>query len=397
MVSRVFTRMGTVLGESVPRGLSFGGIHPPNPPSLLDNKFERTDSVMHMREPASSDIPSRVDESIPATHLSLINIPPDRSLAPPLAPPLTPPAQEPQEALVILAPEPPPQPQKFPLPINRSLALLVLGGLVGSAVTLPFLGQSSTPTTASLELAQVPGELLYGLYVMDRAIGKEDMAVKMATSGSGLKPSALSAVPQTERPTPLFVDRFYIPAPGAGDASENNAPMMVVDRFYFSQPPGSGPARSAQGTAASPEEIAHLSFLEQYYPAGQLPGPANLAWQGPGAYPGGTVIVSDRLPVPVPPPTAAPGTVLVATEVPVLSTGTPPPQPVAPLPSYTLLGVFVTQGLSAALFQTEHNTYSVRLGETVGNSQWVLRSVQRDKAVLNKGNQTLTLSVGDMF
>jgi len=72
----------------------------------------------------------------------------------------------------------------------------------------------------------------------------------------------------------------------------------------------------------------------------------------------------------------------------------PPPPPTAPEhPNLTLVGTVAgeNEGVAVFLDPGTHDTVRLRTGE--GHSGWILQSVERSTAILQKGNQTETLAL----
>jgi hypothetical protein len=84
----------------------------------------------------------------------------------------------------------------------------------------------------------------------------------------------------------------------------------------------------------------------------------------------------------------------VVASVPVAAPRPPPPQPVLPQhPNLTLVGTVAGENESVAVFidATTRDTVRLRTGE--GHSGWILQSVERRAATLQKGDQTETLAL----
>ncbi len=77
------------------------------------------------------------------------------------------------------------------------------------------------------------------------------------------------------------------------------------------------------------------------------------------------------------------------------------PEPTKPttnkVVSHTLVGVVALNENSAALFKADGITYRTWLGEKVGNTDWILKSVSNQQVTIRNGPQTKTLVVGEIF
>lgn len=223
-----------------------------------------------------------------------------------------------------------------------------------------------------------------------------------------LIPSAEGAsfwVPTSEvRPFlhPIMVDRFYIPTAAGPDQTEASPLAMVVDRFYFSTQ--GVDAQGANAHSADPRGVDPQGVDANGNP---LIAVAHQVGGGPQAMGHGHPTEWPRLRVPLPPPphlqpligsqSAPPPNptpslpIASAPSAPV----TPPPLPAAKV--NRLIGVVRTGQFSAALVQTEHNAYAVRLGDRLSQSAWQLIEVQDNFVILADSNERITLHVGDMF
>jgi hypothetical protein len=71
----------------------------------------------------------------------------------------------------------------------------------------------------------------------------------------------------------------------------------------------------------------------------------------------------------------------------------PPSPPTVEHPNLTLVGTARSEGNSIAVFSIESSRETVRLGIRQGHMGWILNSVGRDSATLQKGTQTETLKL----
>jgi Tfp pilus assembly protein PilP len=68
-----------------------------------------------------------------------------------------------------------------------------------------------------------------------------------------------------------------------------------------------------------------------------------------------------------------------------------------PLVGYTLMGILNLGERSAVLFKVDGNHQRVWIGETVGNTGWILNSIEEQQAVLKRNGESKTLKIGDIF
>jgi hypothetical protein len=101
-----------------------------------------------------------------------------------------------------------------------------------------------------------------------------------------------------------------------------------------------------------------------------------------------TVPVSVVTPT-VPETVAPPSVTTVATNSNVVKT--------TPLVGYTLMGILNLGERSAVLFKVDGNHQRVWIGETVGNTGWILNSIEEQQAVLKRNGESKTLKIGDIF
>lgn len=321
-----------------------------------------------MQEPASSEVSSKVDEAIQALNinssLSLATVAPTLSLA----------EVSEDDSIGILDLPLHQQIRKLLSRPNYPFFQIALGGILGSILTLQLgevtssLSHAIFPFRASLGRAQKSGELLYALYMLGTSLNKENKAVVLPQT------AAIPPNLQIRGGAPLFVDRFYLSS--SSSQAGGSPSVVVVDRFYFSSP--------TANPTVQPNQTAHLSFVDRYYLPNQ-----------PDVIPTNGSMNSSKRP-------EVGFQVLPVPTVPSLNANSSDPnahglEQLNVQPTFTLLGVLAMQELSAALFRTNNNTYSVRLGESVGNSQWILSEIRQEKAILRQGNQTLVLSAGDTF
>lgn len=330
-----------------------------------------------MAESASSEFPLKIDESIQVLKLNSSLASANAASEPCLTPCITI-----NDDILVFSHAPYTQIKEFLFKLNNPLLQIAFGCVLGSILTLKFGGTSAYskqaifPFEPNLRKAQTSGELLYALYAM----GSSPNRVKETETVA--KTSVVPSSPQAQNNTPLFVDRFYLP--DASFHTEGVSSMVVVDRFYFSNPTVTLPVQ--------PNQVSGLSFMDRYYFSNQ----SGLAFGTNSVNPSeSSAAVSQDLPVPNLPVLNARASISdPATRV---QSTVSSPAPANTQVASTLLGVLVTQGLSAALFRTNNNTYPVRLGESVGSSQWVLSEIRQEKAILSRGNQTLMLNAGDSF
>jgi len=259
---------------------------------------------------------------------------------------------------------------------TKAHAQLILGLVLGTVATLSlgqFSGSSPVPTR------------FYGLGISPQALSYGN---SLAFPGALRSPPATVAIPKPPTPVALpkpvpqlkFIDRYYFTD---GPEQAQPAPAwFMVDRFYFSNPAGQLVRPPAPPEALNqPVPAALAPFLPPALGGGHPPGDA----------------VQGLLEVPPPPPNFD------------LSSG---PQPVSAWPDtiassvqmttsvqgqHTLLGVVKTNQFGAALVKTNGSSYSVRVGDALRHSRYVLTALDQDKAVLNDGQRTLTITVGETF
>mgnify|MGYP001809950086 CR=1 FL=1 len=114
---------------------------------------------------------------------------------------------------------------------------------------------------------------------------------------------------------------------------------------------------------------------------------------------------ADRLPsVRVPAPVVAPPPPAPPTEYSDSGNYAPEPtveakQPAAPADSYALVGTLDrgNGGRPAALFEVNGSASWVNVGETIGDSDWVVLDVTEDRATIERNGETQSLSVGQQF
>lgn len=190
----------------------------------------------------------------------------------------------------------------------------------------------------------------------------------------------LTPAPPQPSPQLKFVDRYYFADPTHGDGAAPSEPnWLMVDRFYFAEAPTQavGAATAVVNRQAPQEVVAQLDSL------------APIPWLPPEES------FQSELTVPPPPdfnlsaltPTAA---------LPDLGISS-----AAPMPStqgqHTLLGVVQTNNFGAALIKTHDSSYSVRVGEAIRQSPYVLSELTSDKMILRHGQQTIVVNVGESF
>lgn len=192
------------------------------------------------------------------------------------------------------------------------------------------------------------------------ALGRWRASLNDRQPGSQTSPSLAF---QPTLPQPVMMDRFYLPGNLYRDSQGRPLDKAItVDRFYFTG--GSEPLSLPQ------VPIAPASSLN-------LPPPPP---------PAQSILRVSSLPTTADPPQSSP----------ILPPALPPQPPkTAATPTYKLLGVVQTNHFAAALFQTETNSYSVRPGETVGQSQFVLTGLRDGKAIVQQGDRQIVLQVGD--
>jgi len=74
-------------------------------------------------------------------------------------------------------------------------------------------------------------------------------------------------------------------------------------------------------------------------------------------------------------------------------------QPADPVSSYALVGTLDrgNGGRPAALFEVDGSASWVNVGETIGDSDWVVLDVTEDRATIERNGETQSLSVGQQF
>ncbi len=188
--------------------------------------------------------------------------------------------------------------------------------------------------------------------------------------------AALKAPPKLQ-----YVERFYFAQ--NGDSRGEMAPQptwFMVDRFYF----------VGQPTAQATSPLSN-GALKAVLPEPGLPliPPSESYWYPPEP--------NDRGPLVVPPPPDMPLSV-GAQNIPYARYGgIPPISPGGEQKPHTLLGVVETNSFGAALIRTYDGSYSVRVGDTLRQSQYVLSALESDKAIFSDGRNTFIVAVGEKF
>lgn len=116
---------------------------------------------------------------------------------------------------------------------------------------------------------------------------------------------------------------------------------------------------------------------------------------------------SERIPIPPPPPTAQ--SLPQLSTVPVFEPQNNAPASNLPLPdngatqtavapqNNALVGLLESGDRSAALFNIDGITQRVYLGESIGETGWILFSIANEQAVINRNGQIRYIYVGDQF
>jgi hypothetical protein len=102
------------------------------------------------------------------------------------------------------------------------------------------------------------------------------------------------------------------------------------------------------------------------------------------------------LPPPPPPPTQY-GRVDRAPTPPSLPTAPSAPSAPSVSTNQTLRGLLENGDRSAALFDFNGNSETIRIGETIGSSGWTLISISNQKALIRRNGEEIYLSVGQNF
>lgn len=262
--------------------------------------------------------------------------------------------------------------------VIKGQAQLFLGLFLGTTATLSLSLLNSSPQPMALqEMTLTP--LL--------AAGSEGLSLAWSRLTAAATPDAVPQPPQLAtlaKPSPQlqFIDRYYFANGVNGNDSTATEPaLLMVDRMYFSHQSWPGPTSASPKAAPSPSSrVAHPQSLPAIG-ANWLPPAA--AFQGP---------------IEVPPPPSfsslaetAPGQSMAAVE-----TSSPIPKVSHQLP-HTLLGVIETNHFGAALVQTNGSSYSVRVGDAMRQSRFVLTDLDQDRAIFSDGQRSLTVNVGERF
>ena len=110
---------------------------------------------------------------------------------------------------------------------------------------------------------------------------------------------------------------------------------------------------------------------------------------------------SEALKIPTPPPLPEPTPLPPPVEAPVSTPQATPQVAITsnqPKINHTLIGILELGGAkSAALIKVDGTTRRFWEGETIGNSNWVLESVNNQTATISQQGQTRSLAVGETF
>lgn len=312
--------------------------------------------------------PQSPDELSPVPTSEIVHVETDSSI----------PKDASTDQLLIFKPTLRPQPVWLLVEQIKGHTQLVLGTAIGVFATL-LLGQFNSSTSSSVPLRPIalnhyfklgPG----GLHGWKTSGDSGPTIVEIPRSPGN------AAAPQPS-PQLQFIDRFYFTKNAGGGEIPADPTWFMVDRFYFAgKPPTQAPlaAENRDFNTGFPD-----SGLNSFPPPADNQYPSNFGNQG-------------RLDVPPPPNFALSGGIEnipygtnAGGEIPNLSA--------IDRRQHTLLGVIETNNFSAALIQTNGSSYSVRIGDKIRRSDYVLTELESDKAIFNNGQSTLVINVGEQF
>jgi hypothetical protein len=255
---------------------------------------------------------------------------------------------------------------------------LVLGAAIGVVVTL-LLGQGGSAPSSSVPLQSL---------ALNRSsrLGAAGFQQVMTQGQSLVSPLDTPTPPGVETigkqpPQLQFMDRFYFTQTAAAVGEDSPEPAwLMMDRFYFMEqpvvPPHLSPEQRSLAPAFSSPDLYSASLWGGYAP------PLNPGFQGRlEVPPPPDITLSNAGQIPNPPSTTGP--------LPTLAAG--------PQRTHTLLGVIETHNFAAALMQTNGSSYSVRVGESIRRSGYVLTGLESDKAIFSDGQRTFVVNVGEKF
>jgi hypothetical protein len=252
---------------------------------------------------------------------------------------------------------------------NKTLLLIVTtikhfrqfiyGSLLGTILALTLLelriaSQAVVPLTPLVANHRQTSTLTF----LTLELFRHSVKTKVTISTVKVPPPPLaSSVNQALQP--VMMDRFYLPHNPSNHPVDGQEPSVstaiVVDRFYFAH-------QTDDGTFFNSRQRTHemaATFM--------MPPPQPIDNRNP-------MVSGNR-------------------------SGASPHLAIAPslraAKPYTLVGIIQTGQFSAALFQTDDNSYSVRLGEPVGQSYFKLVDLNDKAAILSDGEEQIILYVGD--
>ena len=118
-------------------------------------------------------------------------------------------------------------------------------------------------------------------------------------------------------------------------------------------------------------------------------------------YPPQTAKITQNLPPSQPPLTAMIPRPTVAISLPKVPLSAPLPKAIPPLLTnhtpYALVGVLESGDRSSALFTENGLTQRIQVGERIGSSNWILKGVENQKAILFNQDKMRYLEVGQKF
>lgn len=254
---------------------------------------------------------------------------------------------------------------------------LVLGAVIGILATL-FLGQFNN--AASSPTALRPIALGQYLRLSPNGLSKWQTGADLTPTPIEIPPPPVAAAPKTA-PQLQYVDRFYF-APNGGSSGEiaTKPTWFMVDRFYFAG------HSTAQETPPATNGALNSAFTD---PGLQVLSPPESNWYPPGFSNPGSLVV--------PPPPDMPLAAGVQNTPYAAYSGLSPASPQVNQRRHTLLGVVETNRFGAALIRTDDGSYSVRVGDTLRQSRYVLSGLESDKAIFSDGQNTFVVNVGEKF
>lgn len=187
---------------------------------------------------------------------------------------------------------------------------------------------------------------------------------------------------------PMMVDRFYLVENAQMAAQDDNPqPTVVVDRYYF-YPHTSSSSNLSANNHQVPAVLGSTSPLRvpipptaQFSSSAQPPSPPSSRTQ----------LSSTQ---PMLPPLAAPQSPTALVQHPPLG---PTSASVQSPKRNRLIGIIQAGQLTAALVQTEDNSYVVKLGDRLSQSSLQVIDIQPDFVVFGNNAEQRTIRVGDAF